>query len=274
MATGSASDVGVNINEMTDDELRIIVQKDSSARLQQELRMQECFSEEQISAFSRNELISNVAVLRRFAKQTTSVRDIIPEYIAFIDKRIAESVVPSEPTVAVTDPSGVMMQMFMQFMQTQVSRDEARYQAEAEERREAREIERERIELERHKSDEQFRILQKSLEDANEQRLRELQKSERSEAKAKDDRDKIEVRLKRASSLMKHVLFKMPSNVADITLWFASVEQLFERNHVDADLRIALLTPYLTEDARRLILNLPSTSITTYETFKAVVLKE
>ena len=66
---------------MSDDELRVVVQRDSTDRLIAELKLaQSYFSEAEVIALSRSDLIANVMILRRLSGQTSSVRVLVSNF--------------------------------------------------------------------------------------------------------------------------------------------------------------------------------------------------
>src|SRR6478609_3477893 len=60
--------------------LRLIVQKDTSDRLQNELKNQNYFSSQEIDSMSREDLILNVTLLRKTAGVPTSVKTFITNF--------------------------------------------------------------------------------------------------------------------------------------------------------------------------------------------------
>ena len=101
----------------------------------------------------------------------------------------------------------------------------------------------------------------------------------RNEAAVKSQRDqelenRIDRRLHRAHQVMSGILFNMPSIPDDLASYFEQIDKLFDTNKVDQDLRISLLTPYLTERARKAVLGSSNDDVDTYDKFKAVILRE
>jgi hypothetical protein len=121
---------------------------------------------------------------------------------------------------------------------------------------------------------EQNKLLDMANRDRAEQHAAEQARADRAEAKAVEDSKRIDIRLKRASSLMKSILYAMPSDSNDLPLYFQNVDRLFDMNYIDDDLRVSLLAPYLTDKARKALMVLPLESINTYEKWKQALLRE
>ena len=136
--------------------------------------------------------------------------------------------------------------------------------------------------LERLEQATQHKIDQDILERQNAERI----KLERRRAKAEEVRyeeqrareaaeaNKTDIRMKRAHDIMKSCLYAMPADVNNLTLYLDNVDRLFDINHVDEDLRVALLTPHLTESARKILLGLPASDLDTYAHWKSALLRE
>ena len=132
-----------------------------------------------------------------------------------------------------------------------------------------------RLEEERHKtSQEQIKMMKESADAAAKRHDMDQARADRLEAKSREDSSRKDIRLKRAHDVMKGVLYPMPSEANDLTLYFENVDRLFDTNEVGDDLRISLLTPFLTERARRAMLSLSSTDCDTYEHWKQSLLRE
>src|SRR5271165_1592698 len=84
---------------------------------------------------------------------------------------------------------------------------------------------------------------------------------------------KIETRLKKANDIMRGVLYPMSVNDAcEIPTYFESAERLFEMNHIDEDLRVSLITPFLNDKSRRLLFSMSAEDLRTFEQLKAALL--
>ncbi|MCI0562862.1 MAG: hypothetical protein MN733_30640, partial [Nitrososphaera sp.] len=108
-----------------------------------------------------------------------------------------------------------------------------------------------------------------------------LRAAEETREKQERDRDMLrqsegtmEARLDKAYMKLKPFLYDMPKNNGDLTLYLNNVEKLFHTYRIDDDLRVPLLTPHLTEFARKVLLRLPEEHMTSYTQWKAALLKE
>ena len=268
---------------LTNSELRKKVQKDSDDSLVAELkRGQAVLDPAFIDAMSRDTLIDHVVTLRLAAGQSTSVKSQIPTFrlptgATSLGATAADHTSsPRVKSLAVDsghkslDPMVMLVQLQMQA---------------AEERREERKLEAERLRIMAQEVNArelehqrllgcQNRLLAEANKDATQRHVESLKRADLAEQKAVADGQRIENRLQRASALMKNILFPMPSYSGDLPLYFENVDKLFALNSVDNDLRIALLGPYLTDKARKVMLILPPEDIDTYIKWKAALLKE
>ena len=122
--------------------------------------------------------------------------------------------------------------------------------------------------------EQQNKISQNLVEQTNRRMDMERERAERAETHRNDENLKFENRLKRASSLMKDLLYPMPRASTEIASYLENVDKLFEQNHIDEDLRVTLLTPHLTDTVRRALINIPSDDVDTYVKWQACVLRE
>src|SRR3989454_4546508 len=80
--------------------------------------------------------------------------------------------------------------------------------------------------------------------------------------------------MKKASDILRNVLYPMPQNSNDLPIYFEAVDSIFVRYQIDEDLRIPLLTPFLTDTARRLLSTLPSQDVSSYIKWQQALLRE
>jgi len=81
-------------------------------------------------------------------------------------------------------------------------------------------------------------------------------------------------RIKKFGDIMKNVLPKMPVEDVELPLYLESVEAMFDLYRVPDDLKCALLMPFLSEKAKKLIRRLPANQMDTYVKLKAALLRE
>ena len=81
-------------------------------------------------------------------------------------------------------------------------------------------------------------------------------------------------RIFRASKITKQLLYNMPSDHIGLLMYFKTVDGIFDENEIDQDLRISLLTPFMTEKARRMLSSLPPSDRDSYEHWKQALLRE
>jgi hypothetical protein len=97
--------------------------------------------------------------------------------------------------------------------------------------------------------------------------------------KAKDERDKLKqesvaTRLKLFGDIIKSIAPKFPTDLADIPMFFESMEKVFESIKAPAGLRAKLLIPHLGERARSLMLHLDQARQDDYDEVKRFLLDE
>src|SRR6218665_931585 len=81
-------------------------------------------------------------------------------------------------------------------------------------------------------------------------------------------------KIKKFGDILKNVLPNMPSEDVELPLYLESVESLFNLYQVPDDLKCALLMPFLSEKAKRLVRRLPAIQMNTYVNLKAALLRE
>ena len=111
----------------------------------------------------------------------------------------------------------------------------------------------------------QSTLLEQSVTEAREKEARNQERISREAAS-------LERRLEKAITFCKALLYPMPVNVNELTLYLENMDTLFAEYHIDEDLRIPLLTPYLTDVSRRALLNIPAEQRTTYQDWKKALL--
>jgi len=89
-----------------------------------------------------------------------------------------------------------------------------------------------------------------------------------------DRENKLEVRLKRMSDLMRGLIPKFPDDLTKIPDYLNSIQRLFTLYSVSNDLKITLVTPHFSEKARLLLITLPPNEIESYEGFRDAILRE
>ncbi len=147
---------------------------------------------------------------------------------------------------------------------------------------EDRREEQKRIKEEKERHDEiMLKMLQNQLrntekvEDAAERRHREnLEDNEKSRKEAADRANSREMKLKRGAEILKGCMYKMGDDVIEVPMFFENADRHFESNAIDDDLRLALINPYLSEKARRLLTRLARDETDTYEKVKKALLTE
>ena len=154
-----------------------------------------------------------------------------------------------------------------------------------EEQRKLEEVRREeqkRLREEKERHDEiMLKMLENQLrntekvEDAAERRHREnLEDSEKSRKEAADRANTREMKLKRGAEILKGCMYKMGDDVLEIPIFFENADRHFESNFIEDDLRLALINPYFSEKARRLVTRLARDETDTYEKVKKALLTE
>jgi flagellar biosynthesis GTPase FlhF len=164
-------------------------------------------------------------------------------------------------------------------------KQEEREAAEKEERvaREAAEKE-EKLAAERKREEREAAEKEERLErEKAAQRLREaelrLQEEQLARQKERDawDRDMKKMPAAQAKffgDVLKNVMPKFPSDVADAPIFFAGVEKLFHSFSVPEELQSKLLMPYLNEKAKSLLLRLEKDKQDVYSEVKKILLRE
>jgi hypothetical protein len=172
----------------------------------------------------------------------------------------------------------------MKKFEREIALNEERLAAERKrEEREAAEKE-ERLAAERKREEREAAEKEERLErEEAAQRLREaelrLQEEQLARQKERDawDRDRKKIPAAQAKffgDVLKNVMPKFPSDMADAPIFFAGVEKLFDNFSVPGEFQSKLLMPYLNEKAKSLLLRLDKNKQDVYSEVKKFLLCE
>jgi len=99
------------------------------------------------------------------------------------------------------------------------------------------------------------------------------QKEERERVLRNERENRMEERFKKANKLMRGVLTYMPSLPADMPSYFEMTERTFTENKINSDIQVIILKPYLTDEAKKLLCNVPVEDVKTYTQIKKLILQ-
>lgn len=293
------------------------VVRESTARLVAELsKYQTHFSESDVSAFSREEVVENVKLLRSLAGQTGPVKSVVPLFHpGQKTETVAKPVGADQPVVQVqsglTELLAMMAQQqvqahqqmlqFMQQLEQDKKMNEARLELEKQTRDEERKIaaqerraafdlvesDRKRNEAARWASErlsqETFRLtlaeaekqrqieldmLQQQIKMTEEHHQQEVSRSDRLDRERREYNSRPEIRSKHAHEAVRGLLYNIPQNASDVPAWFQAMDNIFTIQKIDDDLRIQLLTPFLSDRIRKAIFAVPQEQVSTYTRWK------
>src|SRR6266516_4861367 len=94
------------------------------------------------------------------------------------------------------------------------------------------------------------------------------------DAKFKLEDAKFENRLTRASKALRGLVAKMPSDNFGVVLYLKQMDDIFDLQKIDADLRVYLISSYLSDKARKVQAALSKEDRENYDNFKAALLRE
>jgi hypothetical protein len=97
------------------------------------------------------------------------------------------------------------------------------------------------------------------------------------ERRAKEERERLNSPVYKAKlfgEALRGTMARMPSDALDLIPWLRNVEKLFVDFHVSDDLKVHLLKPHLTEQARNLLARMDPGEAAKYEAVKRVLLHE
>src|SRR5260221_7313207 len=113
------------------------------------------------------------------------------------------------------------------------------------------------------------------VEDAAERRHREtLEDNEKSRREAAERANTRDVKMKRGADILRGCMYRMGDDVLEMPMFFENADRHFESNGIEDDLRLALISPYLSEKARRLLTRLSRNETDTYDKVKKALLTE
>ena len=83
------------------------------------------------------------------------------------------------------------------------------------------------------------------------------------------DKNKFENRLAKANKIVKSLCYKFVYHFYQVSnlvpAWLSKIRQIFEKNKIDADLQVTLITPYLTGRVREILQNHPETDLASFD---------
>jgi hypothetical protein len=250
------------------------ISKMSSDRLLMKLAKAE-FDEQQIAAMSREQLIN------AWAKAVAEGKDRPPSAAAV-----------HVPAVGYDVELERRLEFEMRKFELEEARRKEELEREEKRRREEREWEeaRRREELEgeeaRRREEAEVARLREEREAVHRKEMRDLQEQELQiqrdqwewqKSLSLRDREKQQApaaQIKFFGSVLKNVMPRFPSDVADVPMFFESVEKLFSSFEVPDDLKAKLLLPYLNDEAKSLLLRLEQAKQEKYSEVKAFLLNE
>jgi hypothetical protein len=165
-------------------------------------------------------------------------------------------------------------------------REEAETARLREEREEARRREEREWEEARRREEAEVARLREEREEACRKEMRDLQEQELQiqrdqwewqKSLSLRDREKQQApaaQIKFFGSVLKNVMPRFPSDVADVPMFFEGVEKLFSSFEVPDDLKAKLLLPYLNDKAKSFLLRLEQVKQEKYSEVKAFLLNE
>ena len=177
----------------------------------------------------------------------------------------------------------------MQVMMKEREERSERDQKEREERKEQYERDRrERIEREEKEMNE--RKLREEKERAERERWEAERKMERDDymkdrkcdreiresqlTKNEETEKTTEAQTKKFGELMKNVLPIMPENESEVPVYMQTIENMFDLYSVPNDIRPALLMPYLSVKAKKIVCNMKADEMKSYNGIKKALLRE
>jgi flagellar biosynthesis GTPase FlhF len=251
------------------------ISKMSSDRLRMKLAKAE-FDEQQVAAMSREQLLD------AWAKAVAEGKDRPPSAAAAHVPAVGYDV--------------ELERRRLEFEMRKFELEEARRREEREweearrreelEREEARRREEREWEETRRREEAEVARLREEREEARRKEMRDLQEQELQiqrdqwewqKSLSLRDREKQQApaaQIKFFGSVLKNVMPRFPSDVADVPMFFEGVEKLFSSFEVPDDLKAKLLLPYLNDKAKSLLLRLEQVKQEKYSEVKAFLLNE
>ena len=296
-------------SSMSDADLQALIVKESSKRLRAEMGVaQKSMDAAAINVLSRAHLISHIFHLRRLAGQSSMLKSEVTGYDPGKVTLLADDAVPLSTPTTGTDSSSAILFSFFQLMNERDERirEENRIKEEKMEdlrrddikRAEEREDRRIADEKERVSEDRKERAIARGLEEKRiekeqEQRLteytkrmkdedvrmekrREMDKKDKEDAELKrvQENSKFDVRLNHAMKCLRGQLYKMPSENLNILLYLNNMDEMFNQNNIDQDLRVSVLVSYLNDKGQKAHAMMSAEQKATYAGFKEALLKE
>jgi chemotaxis protein histidine kinase CheA len=153
-----------------------------------------------------------------------------------------------------------------------VEKEEAKREKEELLAREEAEIKR-RMEKEAKEAEERIALYKLQEQELHMKQIQwEWQKSQ--DARERERQQTPAAQIKFFGNVLKNVMPKFPTDVADVPIFFEGVEKLFDSFKVPEELRSKLLLPYLSDRAKSLLLRLEQSKQEKYDEMKLFLLNE
>jgi len=186
-----------------------------------------------------------------------------------------------DPMMLFTQMISLMEKQRREDREAEREREEKRLLAE-EQRREREEQRRREEKAEEREYQRQEKLRQEKLEEERRQEMKEIRQLENKRLQIELDRDTrskensqlMGSRLKKATEATRGSLYAMPSEASEVAPYLAQMDRVFEACGVEQDLRINLLTPFLTDRARKAVLAMTPDEYKDYQKWKEVILRE
>ena len=101
-----------------------------------------------------------------------------------------------------------------------------------------------------------------------------MKKDENEEKRKKEESQKRDTRMTKAIKLTRTLLYEIPTDPVSLIIYFRNIDQIFETNEIQDDLKINLLNAHLTEKMRKVLAGIPQEDKEDYPKWKASLLRE
>lgn len=247
--------------EMADADIRAAVIKDSSERLCKELLIYfpSVLNEKTVSKYTRDDLVSEVVRCRTYLKSVRKGdKSLEGELVPMLKgergdiEELGATAADVKPEIQLPEGNDALSNLVMLLARQQQQQQ-----------------------LQHEHSQAQFAHLLKQSEDKFNALLLELRPGEAG-AEREETRPSLsmEVRVKRASDVLKNTVGMMPEDGLEIPVFFYHLERQFRLNSISDDLYLPLLNQLLNPKARRLIARLDDEDTYEYGALKEAILRE
>ena len=220
----------------------------------------------------RNDILDCVVNARSKAGQLNPVQTVVPGFVPQITQTVqtqppggAKNVEPGQAAPVTEQSLSAILLLMQQQMHLQQQQADRHAELQAEQIQLQREQQAEQMQLQREQNAKLLQQLATKHESEQNFLTEQLQFAKDQAKQADVDKNKFENRLAKANKIVKNLFYTIPQVSNLVPAWLSKIRQIFEKNKIDADLQVTLITPYLTGRVREILQHLLETDLVSFD---------